>query len=71
MPILDGCETMLAIRKGQSGIKSAAIPIIAVTADVMEVTKVRVRKLFIDHYLTKPVGKEQLLEAIVTYRQEL
>ncbi|SHF29975.1 Signal transduction histidine kinase [Flavobacterium fontis] len=71
MPIMDGYETTQAIRKGQSGINSAAIPIIAVTADVMEATKVRVRELGMNHYMTKPVDKAQLLEAIVAYRQEL
>ncbi|MFN7775670.1 response regulator, partial [Flavobacterium sp.] len=71
MPIMDGYETTTAIRNGQSGINTAAIPIIAVTADVMEATKVRIRELGMNHYMTKPVEKDQLLDAILTYRQEL
>jgi CheY-like chemotaxis protein len=70
MPIIYGYETTI-VNKGQSGINTAAIPIIAVKADVMEAAKVRVRELGMNHYMTKPVDKAQLLEAIVTYRQEL
>lgn len=64
MPVMDGYEATIAIRAGQSGINSKDIPIIAVTADVMESTKERVKEIGMDHYLSKPVTKEQLFETI-------
>jgi CheY-like chemotaxis protein len=41
MPVMDGYEATIAIRNGEVGVENATIPIIAVTADVMESTKSR------------------------------
>jgi CheY-like chemotaxis protein len=43
MPVMDGYEATIAIRNGE-GVENATIPIIAVTADVMESTKSRTQK---------------------------
>ena len=64
MPIMDGYEATIEIRKGNSGINDKNIPIIAVTADVMEATKKRVKEIGMDFYLSKPVSKEILFETI-------
>ncbi len=64
MPIMDGYEAAIEIRKGNSGINSKDIPIIAITADVMESTKIRVKEIGMNHYLSKPVSKEDLFYSI-------
>ncbi|TBX66633.1 hybrid sensor histidine kinase/response regulator [Flavobacterium silvisoli] len=64
MPVMDGYEATIAIRKGDAGEENKNIPIIAVTADVMESTKVRVLEIGMNKYLSKPVDKEVLYENI-------
>jgi signal transduction histidine kinase/CheY-like chemotaxis protein len=64
MPIMDGYEATIAIRNGEAGEQYRNIPIIAVTADVMETTKVRVTEIGMNKYLSKPVDKEVLFEYI-------
>ena len=64
MPVMDGYEATIAIRNGEAGISNASIPIIAVTADVMETTKERVKEIGMNHYLSKPIKKETLFQMI-------
>lgn len=64
MPIMDGYEATIAIRSGTSGINSKDIPIIAVTADVMETTKDRVKEIGMNSYISKPINKDILFETI-------
>ncbi|RTY82352.1 hybrid sensor histidine kinase/response regulator [Flavobacterium sp. ZB4P23] len=64
MPVMDGYEATIAIRNGAAGIHNRHIPIIAVTADVMEATKQRVKEIGMNDYLSKPIKKEVLYEAI-------
>ncbi|MBP2284554.1 signal transduction histidine kinase/ActR/RegA family two-component response regulator [Flavobacterium sp. CG_23.5] len=64
MPVMDGYEATIAIRNGEAGAANANIPIIAVTADVMETTKQRVKEIGMNHYLSKPIKKETLFEII-------
>lgn len=64
MPVMDGYEATIAIRNGNSGINDKNIPIIAVTADVMESTKERVKEIGMNFYLSKPINKELLFETI-------
>lgn len=66
MPVMDGYEATIAIRSGNSGINDKNIPIIAVTADVMESTKERVKEIGMNFYLSKPVNKDLLFETIKT-----
>ncbi|CAM4157778.1 hybrid sensor histidine kinase/response regulator [Flavobacterium weaverense] len=65
MPVMDGYEATIAIRNGQAGVKNTNIPIIAITADVMEGTKQRVSEIGMNDYLSKPVKKEILYESIL------
>ncbi|MDG2432446.1 7TM diverse intracellular signaling domain-containing protein [Flavobacterium sp.] len=60
MPIMDGYEATIAIRNGLVGSKYSTIPIIAVTADVMEGTKLRTKEIGMNNYLSKPIKKEIL-----------
>ena len=64
MPIMDGYEATIAIRNGEVGLQNSTIPIIAVTADVMETTKDRVKEIGMNDYLSKPIKKDVLFEAI-------
>lgn len=64
MPIMDGYEATIAIRNGEVGENNRSIPIIAVTADVMETTKERVKEIGMNHYISKPIKNEILYEAI-------
>lgn len=64
MPIMDGYEATIAIRNGEAGEHNRIIPIIAVTADVMETTKERVKEIGMNHYISKPIKNEILYEAV-------
>jgi CheY-like chemotaxis protein len=64
MPIMDGYEATIAIRNGEAGENKKSIPIIALTADVMESTKSRVIEIGMNKYLSKPVDKDLLFEII-------
>jgi signal transduction histidine kinase/ActR/RegA family two-component response regulator len=64
MPVMDGYEATIAIRNGDAGTENTNIPIIAVTADVMESTKSRTAAIGMNHYLSKPIKKEDLYEVI-------
>ncbi|MDI1255971.1 MAG: 7TM diverse intracellular signaling domain-containing protein [Flavobacterium sp.] len=64
MPIMDGYEATIAIRNGEAGTINTQIPIVAVTADAMEATKLRIKEIGMNDYLTKPINKEQLFATI-------
>jgi CheY-like chemotaxis protein len=64
MPVMDGYEATIAIRNGEVGAVNATIPIIAVTADVMESTKLRTAEIGMNHYLSKPIKKEALYNIV-------
>ncbi|RIW14652.1 hybrid sensor histidine kinase/response regulator [Algoriphagus lacus] len=65
MPEMDGYEATEAIRSGQVGQAHTKIPIIAVTADTTEKSKIRAMSIGMDDYMTKPVDAEQLLEKVL------
>ncbi|MFV8270215.1 7TM diverse intracellular signaling domain-containing protein [Flavobacterium sp. GT2N3] len=64
MPLMDGYEATIAIRNGGAGAAYASIPIIAVTADVMESTKLRVAEIGMNDYLSKPIKKDTLYHSV-------
>lgn len=65
MPVMDGYEATVAIRNGEAGEAKKNIPIIALTADVMETTKERVMEIGMNKYMTKPVDKELLFKYVL------
>lgn len=71
MPVMDGYEACIAIRKGEAGLENKNIPVMAVTADVMESTKQRVIDIGMNDYLAKPVDKEKLYLKITALLQEV
>lgn len=64
MPVMDGYEATIAIRKGDAGMQNTNVPIVAVTADVMETTKDRVKEIGMNDYITKPIKKETLFAIV-------
>lgn len=66
MPVMDGYEAAIAIRAGAAGVTNIDIPIIALTADVMEGTEQRVKQIGMDKYMTKPVDQELLHKNMMT-----
>ncbi|MES2725722.1 MAG: 7TM diverse intracellular signaling domain-containing protein [Bacteroidota bacterium] len=70
MPIMDGYEAATAIRVGTAGVSNIDIPIIALTADVMEGTKDRVKQIGMDEYMSKPVDQNMLYQTVMRLIQQ-
>lgn len=64
MPVMDGYETALAIRRGKENEKFRNIPIIALSSDTLDGTKDCILQIGINEHLDKPVSEEMLLECI-------
>lgn len=64
MPVMDGYETTLAIRRAKIYAEYKNIPIIALTSDESESTKARVLGIGMNKHLVKPVDKEMLFEYV-------
>lgn len=64
MPVMDGYEATISIRNSEAGEANRKIPIIAVTADVMETTKQLVMEIGLDYYISKPLKEQVLYQAI-------
>ena len=64
MPEMDGFETTRRIRKGEGGIESKTIPIVALTANAIQGDKERCIDAGMNDYLSKPVDPEQLGEKL-------
>jgi len=68
MPVMDGYETTRKIREQESGGKH--IPIIALTAHAMKGADNECRAAGMDDYLSKPIDREQLQEALNRWLNE-
>ena len=66
MPVMDGYEATAAIRKGEAGEANSHVPVIVVTADVMETTRERIMELGADDFTTKPIDQEVLYQKITS-----
>jgi len=64
MPVMDGYEATEAIRKGEAGANNVRVPILVITADVMETTRERIFELGADDYMTKPIDQKLLYQKI-------
>jgi|GEM_PF-1492820 len=74
MPVMDGFQTIDKIRDYEKTQGLPIVPIILVTADLLEYTATTVKKYQSVELLTKPVRKSQLISAIekiVTHPKEL
>jgi CheY-like chemotaxis protein len=66
MPVMDGLEATLAIRKLE-GLSGRHVPIIALTANVLEEHRKEAQQAGFDDYLSKPVKLEDLRAKILTW----
>ncbi|MEI6412270.1 MAG: PAS domain S-box protein, partial [Bacteroidota bacterium] len=64
MPVLDGCETTLAIRNNEHNLNQN-VPIIALTAAAMSEDKRRAFEAGMNGFLTKPIAPKVLQEHIL------
>lgn len=64
MPLMDGIEATLEIRKLELELNLGHCPIVALTANAMQEDQERCLEVGMDGFLTKPIGKKALLNAI-------
>ena len=64
MPVLDGFEATRRIRSGEAGVPNPRIPIVAMTAHAMQGDRERCLEAGMDDYVSKPVSKEALAQAL-------
>lgn len=64
MPVMDGFEATKAIRSAERANKEQSIPIIALTAHAMDHHKEKAKLAGMDKFITKPVRRNDLLQAI-------
>ena len=65
MPVMDGLESTAAIRRHEES-SALHVAIIAVTADAMQGDKERFLAAGMDGYISKPIERLELLEAIAS-----
>ena len=69
MPVMDGLEATLAIRKFE-GLQGTHVPIVALTANVLEEHRREAQQAGFDDYLPKPVKLEELRAKIQKWVRE-
>ncbi len=67
MPEMDGKEATRAIRQIEAG-TGRHVPVIAMTAHAMEGDDIEILAAGLDHYLTKPLRKEAIVDHILATR---
>ncbi|MDX2470910.1 MAG: response regulator [SAR324 cluster bacterium] len=67
MPVMNGWDSALAIRSGESGVRDPNIPIIAMTANAFDEDKQKCFSVGMNDFLAKPIKKLSLYQAI--YKQ--
>lgn len=60
MPVMNGFEATARIRDGEAGAHNSKIPILAMTADALHETRLRVLDSGMDDFITKPLDLEDL-----------
>jgi len=66
MPVMDGYEAISCIRAGKAGIQNTSVPIIVLTADLVDSTRHGVFELGVDDFMTKPVDQQLLYTKITS-----
>ncbi|WP_413849235.1 response regulator [Albidovulum sp.] len=67
MPEMDGREAARAIRAEEAARGLPRVPIVALTAHAMEGDRVSILQAGIDHYLTKPLKKAEIVARIAAF----
>jgi CheY-like chemotaxis protein len=70
MPVMDGMESTLEIRKLEEAEDRRRLPIIAMTAHALKGDRERCMAGGMDGYIVKPINISELTEAIVGHLQE-
>lgn len=65
MPVMSGYEATTRIRAGEAGGHNVQIPILAMTADALHETKLRVLETGMDDFITKPLELDDLFSKTV------
>ena len=65
MPVMSGYEATTKIRTGEAGAHNTGIPILAMTADALHETKLRVLETGMDDFITKPLELDDLFAKTV------
>lgn len=69
MPIMDGLTAARAIRQCEA-LRGGHVPIVALTAHALKGDRERCLEAGMDHYLTKPIRRESLLEMVLKLAKE-
>jgi signal transduction histidine kinase/DNA-binding response OmpR family regulator len=69
MPEMDGRDAARAIRRAEAG--AAHVPIVALTAHAMDGDDLDILAAGIDHYLTKPLRRSAIVEALARHRPDV
>ena len=67
MPEMDGREAARAIRAAEASSGLSRVPIVALTAHAMDADRVSILEAGIDHYLTKPLKKAEIVAKIAAF----
>jgi signal transduction histidine kinase/CheY-like chemotaxis protein len=67
MPVMDGVTATQLIRQRESDQTSSHVPIIALTADAFEETRLQCLAVGMDGFLTKPVSIDALIETLTQW----
>ena len=70
MPVMDGYESTMEIRRQEVVSGLSRTPIIALTANAMEGERERCKKSGMDEFITKPVKSEQLRSMVAQYLED-
>lgn len=65
MPVLDGYQTTVLIRKGKAGNLWCEVPIVAMTANAMFGDRQKCMDAGMDDYISKPITFDQLVKKII------
>ena len=69
MPVMDGYTATHEIRAWEKESGARRVPIVALTAHALSQTGDRCKEAGCDGYLSKPVERSELVDAIVTFSQ--
>ncbi len=65
MPVMNGYDATTKIRAGDAGEQNTKIPILAMTADALHETKLRVLEIGMNDFITKPLELGDLFSKTV------
>ncbi len=71
MPEMDGYETTQSVRDKRSNVLNHEVPIIAMTADTLDVARKRCIDAGMDRYISKPIKIKELYSEIINLFDDL